>query len=90
MQGPVDAASFVDAVVIGGIGVIVAGRQFAQRLLVRRVTVNFIRAHENERGFGTMLARGFQQIYRAERVHFKIQQGDLRRPCRGKAARRNE
>ena len=26
-----------------------------------------------------MLARGFEQIHRAQRVHFKIEQGDVRR-----------
>ena len=79
MQRAVNAAGFVDSFVIGRIGIVVASRGLLQRLLVGRVAVHFVGAHENKCGVAAMLARGFQQIHGAQRVHFKIQERDVRR-----------
>src|SRR5579872_1118310 len=77
MQRAINAAILVDSVEIGRVRIVVARFRFPQRLLIGRLTVNFIGAHENERGFAAMLTRSFQKVHSAERVHFEVQQGNV-------------
>src|SRR6266567_5749445 len=79
MHGLVDAAVFVNAIEIRRLCVIVARLSFAHQLLVRRITIHFVRTHEYKHGIMTVLARCFEKIYRAERIDIKIEQRDIRR-----------
>src|SRR5882672_1862162 len=79
MESAIDAAGFVDSFEIGRVRIVVARFGLAQRLLVGRVAVHFVRAHEDERGLAAVLARGLEKIHRAERVDFEIEQSDVGR-----------
>ena len=58
--------------------------QFDQRQAVRRIAIYLIRGGEDEDRFGTKLARGFQQVQRADGVDAKIRVRVARRPIMGR------
>src|SRR5579864_2901382 len=79
MQGAVDAAGFVDAVMIFRTGVVIARAEFLEWNFVGRVAVNLIGAQKNEHGLGTMLVRGFEEMEGAESVHLEVENRDIAR-----------
>src|SRR5579864_3059273 len=65
MRRAVDATLLADALVVGGIGIVVARCMFLQRLLIGRVAINLIGAEENETRFWAELVHGLENIGRA-------------------------
>ena len=77
MQRLVDPAGLGDAREIFRPRVVVPLLQLHERNLVGRIAINLVRAQKYEYRLGRMLARRFQEIYRAERIHLEIDQGNL-------------
>src|SRR6266478_2112770 len=79
MQRAVDAARFVDARMILRTHVVVSRFQLLHGNFVRRVAIDLGATEEDKYRLRTMLARGFQKIYRAQRVDLKIDQRNFPR-----------
>src|SRR5213078_1685990 len=79
VQAPVNPAGFVYTVVIFGIGIVIPRFQFRQRQLVGSVAVYLVGAHVDEHSIRTELPRGFEQIERADRIDFEVDEGHLAR-----------
>ena len=79
MLGLVDREGLRDAVGVGRVGVVPAGRQLLQRDPVGRVAVDLVRAHVDEGRLRAGLARGLEQVQRADRVGVEVVEGNRRR-----------
>ena len=79
VQAPVNPAGFVYTVVVFGISIVIPRFQFRQRQLVGSVAVYLVGAHVDEHSIRTELPRGFEQIERADRIDFEVDDGHLAR-----------
>ena len=79
MERLVDPAIFADAVVVFWPGVFPAGFELLEGKFVGGVAIDLIGAEKDEDRFGTMEARGLEQVDRAKRINFKIENGDIAR-----------
>lgn len=68
----VDREGFGDAVLVGGIVVIPARVEFAERDGIGPITVNFVRGHVDEWRLGAGLPCGFEEVQRADGVGVEI------------------
>ena len=68
----VDREGLGDAVFVGGIVVIPARVEFAERDGIWPIAVNFVRGHVDERRLGAGLAGGFEEVQCADGVGIKI------------------
>ena len=74
----IDGERFGDAVPVSGIGVIPARVEFSQHDRVRKIAVDFVRRHVDERRFGRKAPRGFEQIQRGGGVGVEVVEGNRR------------
>ena len=79
MKGAVNAAVFRYAVVVFRPRILPTGFEFLERNFVGSIAINLVGAQKDEDRFGTVEAGGFEQIDCADRVHFKVQDGDVAR-----------
>ena len=75
----VDREGFGDAVFVGGIVVIPARVEFAERDGIWPIAVNFVRGHVDERRLWAGLAGGFEEVQRADGVGVEVIKGNRRR-----------
>jgi len=77
VEGSVDAAGFINAVKVFRAGIVPASGKFGEGNFVGGISIDFVGAEKDKDGFRRMLARGFEQVDGAERVDFKIENGDV-------------
>src|SRR6266480_1914633 len=62
---------------IFGIGIVVARLHLNQGHLIGSIAIDFVGAHVNEHGLGTVLARSFEQVQGADGIYIKIDERNL-------------
>src|SRR5439155_4997045 len=75
MKRLVDAAAFINTVVVFRLCILEARRQLDERDAVGRIPVDLVGAHQNERGVRAVLPGGFEQDHGAQRVYFEFRHG---------------
>ena len=73
--GLVNAEGFLDAVSVGGVGVVPAFLEFPKGDFVGGVAIYLVGAHVDEGRFGTSLAGGLEQVQRAVGVDVEVIEG---------------
>jgi len=71
----VDAEVFGDAIGVGGVVVVPAGRQLAEANFVGGVAVDLVGRHVGKDGLGRGTARGLQQVQGADGVDVEVVEG---------------
>src|SRR5258708_39474331 len=79
MQCLIDPAALSDARKILRPRVVIPLLQLRKPNFIRRIAINLVRAQKYENRLGRMLARRFQKVYRAKRIHLEIKQRNLPR-----------
>src|SRR6266550_1966275 len=79
MQRLIDPTALGDTREIFRPRVVVPLLQLRKWNLVGRIAINLVGAQKYEYRLGRMLARRFQEIHRAKRIHLEIEQGNLSR-----------
>ena len=75
----INRESLRNAMFVSRIGIIPASLEFTERDGIRGVSVDFVRAHVNERAFGTSLPRGLEEVERADSIGVEVVERDRRR-----------
>src|SRR6266480_1177136 len=79
MQRLIDPTALSDTREIFRPRVVVPLLQLRKRNLVGRIAINLVGAQKYEYRLGRMLARRFQEIHGAKRIHLEIEQGNFSR-----------